>query len=554
MQGASPVGNDALIREVLPVITYRLVVAPHCRHRIALWRTNFRPEHGGQRLLLVGRGQTFGILVQAVAQPYRSLELVGLAWVQIHRCGAGQARFEMVEVPPVTLEAELIGQHLRAELSRLAGFTTSRRSRNAIRSILRSGSLAILSDRVPGGLTMDRGAVMQVGRQATLAGRLQLGLRWVQQELRRIGLREQSRRGRLPAAAVANLRQYTIWRRFLPGTVQAVVTDGAACQPVESQGLLLVCSQSPSAVWALRKQDGATVWRRSLPKLGSSGPQLAGSTVFVAAERRLVALDLTSGKIRWTYAPTFRGTHDSLRQPVLSDQACFICIGQRVIRLDLDSGEVVWERPNSGELLAACGDLLLVQFSCWVLALGQQNGGLVWRFDSTPSQFFAVTGAVTKAGWAIFTSTDRILWVRPQNGQIVGEWSVGEEERIYSLTVAEDLVVVVFGGSYHPRTKQLVGLDLGRVVYQLPSNECENIGYDTNTGYLYESGFYGICILDPSTGHRLVDMLGGHHLYSSPLVDAHTIHCFTLDGELWALRHPTRPSERWATKLAKSIQ
>jgi outer membrane protein assembly factor BamB len=243
----------------------------------------------------------------------------------------------------------------------------------------------------------------------------------------------------------------SVWHRGL-GASTAI--DSA---PAVARGLVLVGSSA--GVWALRVRDGVAVWRfRGLVRT-SPTVDVARGAVYVGTRDAIVALDLDTGRIRWSVRPQaarvalgFTGKATLLRgrggAPLVgvgSADGCYYAVDAR-------SGRVVWTRrvADVGPRGGAAGGLLVPAArhgqrlyltsaagrGPYLTALDAATGRVAWRSaDAGPS--FAppvVLGSVvvtTEAGGilrGIDRRTGRTLWLtrtrRPLTGGIAvaGRW------------------------------------------------------------------------------------------------------------------------------------
>lgn len=515
------------------VVTYGRMIAPHCQHRVFCHGTRLTREHGGQKLLLVRKGCSFGSLVHAVRQWDWSLVLVGIAWVEIERSGSGRGRFRVLPWPALTDDALRVSRQVRRALVQLADFTPCRDLRDNILAILRSKDLRVLSDRVPGALTTEAGPLAEVAREPVLAERLRLGLRWLERTLAGARAYENSTRDRLPATATHRMRELTLWRRFLPGATRGAILYDAEQQPAETAELLLMCTENPSAVWALRKSDGITVWKRCIR--GVIGvPKLANRIAVVKLERGLAALEVDSGAVLWMFKPKLLKRDPHIGSPVITKDACFVVGGNRAYRLSLESGAVLWDVPYEGEVLASVSDLVLASGASGFAAFKQSTGEMIWNVPG----LWSYVCLMTAKGVAVFCSGWGLTWVEPVSGEVLAVWKIGDGERIHSFCVAEELALAMLARDDNPQDFTVIALKSGEVVHSGPGHERAKLYFEPNTGLVYEWTYEGIAVLDPVTGQRLADIVGGHHLYCAPAIRDGLIHCFTLDAQVWAMRHP----------------
>jgi len=214
--------------------------------------------------------------------------------------------------------------------------------------------------------------------------------------------------------------------RQLAISLLLLATPAFAADPAPAAGDLAV-EIAPADAWPMARgnlagtgRSAATLrlplaeaWRRDFGNTAFSAvPVIAGGTVYIGdLDGRFQALDLETGKTRWTYTAADAGF--SAAAAVAADPALPVAVGddRGIVRgLDPGSGAVRWEYATEGEisggptiLPAPAGPRLLVgsqdaSLSCLELATGK----LIWKHSIADQIRCGPTVARTPAGDRVF--------------------------------------------------------------------------------------------------------------------------------------------------------
>ena len=213
----------------------------------------------------------------------------------------------------------------------------------------------------------------------------------------------------MAAAAAAAILVVAGWRVLFPhpeGSESETTTLAQSTERWNAGGLLAV-PRSPAAgyvtdgerVYALRRSgkerfvcamdadSGRHLWRSEVSALGHLAT--AESTVFCLSPGkgdsvRLVALDDSTGRVRWQVEGRSRRRLGSPTRPVAMDggRVCWT-IGGTVHMLDVSTGAPLWSREASSDAPlsppAVAGSSVLVASPNGILCLGLEGGREKWR-------------------------------------------------------------------------------------------------------------------------------------------------------------------------------
>jgi eukaryotic-like serine/threonine-protein kinase len=170
------------------------------------------------------------------------------------------------------------------------------------------------------------------------------------------------------------------WKIGLPAGVTRSVTASPDTVFIGAEGIVV----------ALRLSDGAILWQATVATKGACGtPTVAAGLVFDAtgidgddaAAKGVVALDASTGEVRWRYASP-KG--NQAYTPAVRDNRAYV-VGEdgTVVALEASTGAVVWSSPTGApnEALAALADDLVYvpTNGHTVVALDAATGALRWQ-------------------------------------------------------------------------------------------------------------------------------------------------------------------------------
>lgn len=189
--------------------------------------------------------------------------------------------------------------------------------------------------------------------------------------------------------------------------------DGAIDGAAANVGNLVLTATEDGSAYALEAQTGSVVWKATLPAGVTRSVTASADTVFVGAKGTLVALRLSDGSMVWQSAVAPTGECGT---PTVADGLVFDATGldgsdpaaKGVVALDASTGAVRWRYASPTQRQAytpgvRAGRAFIVAEDGIVAALDATNGAVVWTTK---------TGAVNEALPAI---ADGLVYV-PTNG------------------------------------------------------------------------------------------------------------------------------------------
>jgi outer membrane protein assembly factor BamB len=214
---------------------------------------------------------------------------------------------------------------------------------------------------------------------------------------------------------------------------------------------------------AIDKHTGHVFWRKPLGKLSASTPAVTANTLYATvlasghphSPGRIVALDSTTGAIRWTRSlPS-----PSESSPMLDKGRVFFGSQSGLVyALDAHNGKVVWTYKAAGAVKASPtlsgGVLYFGDYSGHVQAISERSGRRLWRSSSEGALLGSGTFYSTPAvlyGRVFLGNTDgRVYAYDASSGKLA--WAVQTGAYVYSspaVTNAPGLGPTVYIGSYN---------------------------------------------------------------------------------------------------------
>ena len=119
--------------------------------------------------------------------------------------------------------------------------------------------------------------------------------------------------------------------------------SGGGCNPLAAGRLVIFTRFNPGVLIALEQDTGSLAWELALPGYGSNAATTDGETFFGGSATALFAVDLDSGSVRWSFAPTTSSGEAIYSAPTLAGN--LVIIGDRaglLHALDRQTGQPVW--------------------------------------------------------------------------------------------------------------------------------------------------------------------------------------------------------------------
>ena len=200
------------------------------------------------------------------------------------------------------------------------------------------------------------------------------------------------------------------WRAVLDGWTYSLDAGGGA----------VVAGTRGGGVQVRSAIDGSPMWQAADAQQDyesqQSGPCVVGDSVYYYGGGRLRALDLTTGRPRWTHPVG----EDVPSRPVLRQGVLYLTSGSRVLALDEETGTERWHFDAPVVLftpptLDADGGLYAADYLGAVFALEAADGRLRWRARTGGRQ--GVDPVVVEDGTVLVGSGDTVYAFDARSGE-----------------------------------------------------------------------------------------------------------------------------------------
>jgi outer membrane protein assembly factor BamB len=200
------------------------------------------------------------------------------------------------------------------------------------------------------------------------------------------------------------------WRAVLDGWTYSL----------DAGGHVVVAGTRGGGVQALSAIDGSPLWQASDAQQDyesqQSGPCVVGDSVYYYGGGRLHAVDLTTGRPRWTHPVG----EDVPSRPVLRDGRLHLTSGTRILALDEETGTERWRFDAPVVLftpptLDRDGGLYAADYLGAVFALEAATGAVRWRARTGGRQ--GVDPVVVEDGTVLVGSGDTVYAFDARQGE-----------------------------------------------------------------------------------------------------------------------------------------
>ncbi len=319
-----------------------------------------------------------------------------------------------------------------------------------------------------------------------------------------------------------------------------IIGDTGAGSPIAiSQNIVLV--ESEDFLRAIDLRSGKIRW--SFEQKGSYvSPAIAGKSVYLRAEAgnqgELIALSLSSGKQEWAFTPrrisslnaSYWGGH--LSSPVIVDDTVFMGAGKEVYALSATTGAVRWEYTGKEYVAsspAVDGGMVYISDAQGLYALDQQTGKHLW---SVPTKFSVYFAPIVANGAVFFTDGTSVRAVKATDGSDI--WT--------STVQAETLLPGAVQGSqlFVKSTSALHALDLttGKEVWSYADKNFISfpaIAGNSMFAIVGATGQTSLVVLDVKTGKRVSQYKFPLLTTAAPIIAGQTLYVRTTDGKVLGL-------------------
>ena len=341
--------------------------------------------------------------------------------------------------------------------------------------------------------------------------------------------------------------EITIWRTKLPDVKHGILPPhDDRPNPLVADSMVYASVFAPGAVCALERSTGKLLWRKELPKLGSSSVHLAGEILFAKTAHTLYALNPVNGATIWSFCPYGDSGEWLYSSPTVYRKRVFI--GDRcgyLHCLDLSTGQSRWKQltnkaknndVNSTPIILK-GLVIVGTNAKKAVAYYAETGKRAW---TCPLDGPSVFGPLVFHGLtAVFT--DSVYLLRPENGKIVQKFS-WKNDGPMTVACTPRKIIAILRGKWPPEGGvELTGVSMkGTQFSKTIRASVPFLRYAAETKLLYISHLEGIDLYEPARGAIICRIEHGERPEDVGPVDVQDgmVYALTGEGEVFALRHP----------------
>lgn len=282
--------------------------------------------------------------------------------------------------------------------------------------------------------------------------------------------------------------------------------------------------------------------RWSFPVTGTYiSPASDGERVYVKVERnnkgQVFALSLEDGQQKWAFAPKrlssaetdYWGGH--LTSPVIQNSLVYIGAGKELYALNAETGEVEWEYATEDYVLSSASVAdgnVFISDAKFVYAVDARTGKQVWR---KPAAFAVYFAPIVADGKVFVSDGDRIVALSTNNGNRVWELPFTNQSAIPGAA-QNNRLFVTSGVALHA-----LDMDTGRKLWSyaqpnyvsLPAVAGERVFVLTGS-----TGQIKLTALDASSGKAIWNQKVPNLVGASPVIAGNTLYLRTTDGRVIA--------------------
>ena len=235
----------------------------------------------------------------------------------------------------------------------------------------------------------------------------------------------------------------------------ARVSSEILAAPTAGSGIVVVRTGDGN-VFGLDSDTGSEIWNydRRVPSLtlrGTSSPVINGSLVLTTfGNGRIVALELSSGKVRWDSPLAIASGRSDLErmvdvdaEPVIVGTTCYVAsFHGGVVAMSTIDGQIEWSRDISSytNISVSREHVFLADDEGAIWALDRRTGTSVWKEEGLKHRF--TNGAIYFDGYVIAGDFEGFThWFDAKNGEKVFQAKVSKHRLIAPAISTENSVL-----------------------------------------------------------------------------------------------------------------
>ncbi len=220
---------------------------------------------------------------------------------------------------------------------------------------------------------------------------------------------------------------------------------GVYNQPAVMSGRVYV-NDSEFGTYAIDVESGSLEWK--VETGAHSTPAIKSNTVFVTSDKRVYALDSSSGKEVWTF-----DTSGVSSTPNIFEEALYVVSFNEIFALDINDGSEKWKlkKENAGkdQVSPAVSDSICVVGSNTLYAVDTNEGSKKWSFEREgwefPSSPIIKEDTVYAEGGKMLpgSGSARIYALDIDDGGLRWEFEKGIPTTANSIAISDDTLYTV---------------------------------------------------------------------------------------------------------------
>jgi len=355
-------------------------------------------------------------------------------------------------------------------------------------------------------------------------------------------------RDKASGSASYSFDELAIWRTKLPETNHAILPPrNNRPNPLVTEDMVYASVFSPGAVCALERQTGRLVWRREIPGLAASSVHLAQRKLLAQTSNTVYGLEPETGETIWSFCPYGEDSGESIySQPTLHRNSVFV--GDRcgfLHCLDSRTGLTNWKKRTSQAKNCSLNSTPVVEEGLVIVgtnanmaaAYNAKTGERVWvRKLNGPSGF----GPLLCRG-LLAVVTDSIYLLKPENGKVVRRFFWKGHGVSHAECTSKEIFAILRGDWATDGSVKLVALNEKGIRFTETCTAFAGfLRYSNERKLIYVSHLEGIDVRRAESGVIACKIERRNRPAGNGSVDVkeNTIYVLTMDGYVYALRHP----------------